>query len=141
MPLTIKRGDEYDPKLTDFEKDIVASFERHIKLMLVDEWYITVNFEGVEDEAMETEAHPEYRKAEVSVDSEDLKYQPEHLDKYVRHEIMHILVWEHYSIVSELCYKRTEGALRKLEEAVIYSLEHMPAWDVMYKQLDSEDDT
>jgi hypothetical protein len=139
MPLHTKKNGKYDSDitLTELEKTVVKSVKKHIELMFADDWYITVEFDTVEGEAAETEASPEYRKAIITVDPHQMEDQLEYLDKYIRHEICHILLWNYFSIAEELCYKRTEGALRKLEEQLVYLLEHMPCWERFYKELDN----
>lgn len=138
MPLHIRKSGELVEKstLTAFEQQVVDSFELHIKLMFADEWYVEVKFEPVEEEAMETECNPEYRTAKVSVDSENLKDQPEYVHHYVRHELLHVLTWNFFDIAGTLAYKNAKEALLKLEEAVIGRLEHMPGWERMYKDED-----
>ena len=134
MPITLKKDGEYVEAdvLTPFETNVLASFKRHIALMLVDDWYITIKFESVEGEAMECEVATEYRNAKISVDSKQLEGQPEYIDHYVRHEILHIIVWNFFDIAGTLAYKNAAAALVKLEESVIDRLEHMPLWDKLY---------
>lgn len=138
MPTSIRKKGVLNQKLSDFETKIVEAFEKHIKLMLVDDWYITLDFTSVEDEAMQTLAKPEYRSATIEIDAEQLQDQPECIAHYVRHEIIHVLLWSYFSIAEELCYKRTEGALEKLEEQMVYLVEHMPLWPILYKGLEKE---
>ncbi|NIO37413.1 hypothetical protein GTO27_06885 [Candidatus Bathyarchaeota archaeon] len=139
MPISIKKDGKYDDevKLNDYEKDVVASFHKHVDLMLDDKWYLTLKFEPVEDEAMECEVQPEYRTAKVSIDSDQLKSQPEYIDFYVRHELLHVVVWNFFDIAGTLAYKNAAQALIKLEESVIDRLEHMPMWKLVYKALEA----
>lgn len=145
MPLHIKRDGEYDPELNEIEQKVVAAFKQHISLMLQDEWYITIKFAPMtgDDDCMETLAKPEYRTAEVTVDSEGIEKQPEYINHYVRHELLHVLVWSFFDIAGTLSYKNTSAALIKLEEEVIGRLEHMPLWEKIYrkKTVILEDDT
>lgn len=138
MPIHIKKEGKYDSALTPAEEVIVASFTKHIKLMFADDWYITIEFATVEEEAMETEAKPEYRTASITVDMTQMEYQEEYIDKFARHELLHILTWSWFGIAGTLAYKNAGRALEKIEEAVIDRLEHMPAWEYMYKGLAQE---
>jgi hypothetical protein len=146
MPLHIKRNGEYNPELTELEQQIVKAFEQHIELMLQDEWYITIKFAKMpaEDDCMETLAKPEYRTAEVTVDTEGIGAQPEYINNYVRHELLHVLVWSFFDIAGTLSYKNSKDALIKLEEEVIGRLEHMPLWKKIYMNktvlLEEDDD-
>jgi len=120
--------------LTSDEEKIVKAFKEHIALMLKDDWYITVKFAAVEEDyGMETEAKPEYRKAIITVDIAQIKDQWEYLNHFIRHELLHIIVWNFFDIAGTLAYKNTSKAMEKLEEQVIYLLEHMPLWDNLYK--------
>ena len=136
MPLTIKRNDEFitAEDLTKDEHLVVDSFEEHINLMLKDDWYITISFveNEIDGECMATEAFPEYRKASIEVFLPGLTEQWEYLDHYVRHELLHIIIWNFFDIAGTLAYKNVSKALGKLEEQVIYLLEHMPLWNVLY---------
>jgi hypothetical protein len=139
MPLTIKRAGEFiqAEDYTPDEARVVAAFEEHIELMLHDDWYITVHFTEVEGECMATEAFPEYRKATVDVHIEGIREQWEYLNHYVRHELLHVIVWNFFDIAGTLAYKNVGRALGKLEEQVIYLLEHMPLWSKLYGKQDS----
>jgi hypothetical protein len=146
MPLHIKKDGEYNPELNDIEHQIIDSFENHIKMMLQDEWYITIKFAKLpaDDDCMETLAKPEYRTAEVTVDVEGIAAQPEYLNHYVRHELLHVLVWSFFDIAGTLSYKNSKDALIKCEEEVIGRLEHMPLWKRLYEEktviINEEDD-
>jgi hypothetical protein len=142
MPLHTKKNGDYCEldTLTEFERSIITSFEKHLELMFADEWYIDIIFEPVVGEAMETGAYPEYRRAEISVDSPQLLKKPDDVDSFVRHELLHILIWSWFDIAGTLAYKNAEKALAKIEEAVIDRLEHMPAWELMYKGIEREEE-
>lgn len=141
MPITLKKDDKYVElsELNQFEQDVVKSFKKHVALMLVDDWYITIKFGPLEDEAMECEVATEYRNAKIGVDSAQLAGQPEYIDNYVRHEILHIIVWNFFDIAGTLAYKNAAAALVKLEESVIDRLEHMPLWKKLYTELDKDE--
>jgi len=134
MPLSVKKNDEFTEDLSEVERLVVDCFKKHIALMLADEWYITVRFAPINDheEAMDTTANPEYRSAVVTVDMDRFSEQREHLDKYVRHELLHVLVWQFFDIAGTLAYKNAARALEKIEESVIDRLEHMPLWERLY---------
>jgi hypothetical protein len=140
MPLTLKRKGEFVEKadLTEDELRVVVAFEEHIALMLTDDWYLTVHFTKVDEEAMATQTWPEYRKAIVEVDLPNISTQWEYLNHYVRHELLHIIVWNFFDIAGTLAYKNVGRALGKLEEQVIYLLEHMPLWSVLYEKTDRQ---
>jgi hypothetical protein len=134
MPLTLKRAGEFIKRetLSGDELRVVTAFEEHIVLMLKDDWYISLDFTKVEGECMATEAFPEYRKATIEVDIPGLTEQWEYLNHYVRHELLHIIVWNFFDIAGTLAYKNVDRALVKLEESVIFLLEHMPLWEKLY---------
>jgi hypothetical protein len=140
VELTI-RGEGKDTALA---KEIICSVKLHQKLMGLEDWYGHVIFKKVEEEdggdTMETECWPHYRKFELTVDLESVAVKKEYINHYVRHEFIHVLIWGFFDIAGELCYKRTEGALRKLEENTIYALEHMPLWDLVYPAGDMRHD-
>jgi hypothetical protein len=142
MPIYVKKGDKYetdpDVEFLDIEKEMAISLKKHVKLMMADDWDLTLEFRKVEDEAAETEVKPEYRRAVIAIDTEKMAHEPEHIDHYLRHEILHIIVWNFFDIAGTLCYKNTGEALLKLEESVIDRLEHMPMWKNMYKLVEAE---
>lgn len=134
MPTEVKKNGKYndEAQLTAFEEQVAKSLNKHIELMLADSWYITLEFTTVEGEAMECTVKQEYRKAEINVDTAQLEGQPEYIDHYIRHELLHILVWNFFDIAGTLAYKNAADALVKLEESVIDRLEHMPLWNKLY---------
>ena len=123
-------------------KQVIASVKLHQNLMGLDDWYGKIVFAPVEDEdggdIMETECHPQYKKFTITVDLNVLNTSPEYLQHYVRHELFHVLVWFMFDLSTELSYKKGAGAIRKLEERVIYDLEHMPLWDLVYVNKEDE---
>ena len=135
MPVSIKKAGKYGEEATllPVEEAVVTSLHKHVALMLADDWYINLEFCSVEDEAMETLCKPEYRKAEISVDTAKISAEEEYIDHYIRHELLHVLVWNFFDIAGTLAYKNAASALVKLEESVIDRLEHMPLWDRLDK--------
>lgn len=124
---------------TPLAKKVVDSIRIHQQLMGLDDWYGVVEFKQVDEEeggdTMETEAWPQYKKFEITVDLKSLENSPEYLHFYTRHEMSHVLTWTYFGIAEELCYKRAKGAIRKLDEATVGMLEHMPLWDTLYETL------
>ena len=131
VELTIN-GDASSP----LAKQIVESVKLHQRLLGLEDWYGHLNFAKVETkdggEGMETECWPQYKKFEITADVEAFRNSPEYIHHYVRHECMHILLWNYFGFAQDMCYKNAQKALTKNEEGAIYLLEHMPLWDLVY---------
>jgi hypothetical protein len=107
---------------------VLGSFRHHQDLMGLDSWTIKLFWRPVGDhKIMATSAEPEYYQASIDIDLEDLDI--EHLSEYVRHELLHVLLWQYTETAESLVLKKAKGTIRKLEERTVSDLERMPLWD------------
>lgn len=128
------RGDSSSP----LAQKIIASVKLHQRLLGLEDWYGHLHFAKVEPEdggeGMETECWPQYKKFEITADVDVFRNSPEYIHHYVRHECMHILLWNYFGFAQDMCYKNAQKALAKNEEGAIYLLEHMPLWSKVYDE-------
>jgi hypothetical protein len=100
-------------------------------------WDIFVEFGEIKGKgndaemAMETFAEPEYYKTTLTVDLSRLHEID--INTYVRHEFLHTILWLYTHAAEELCVKKAQGTVLKLEERVVSDLERMPLWEMLYK--------
>lgn len=118
-------------------KKFMSSLEKHLRWMDLNKWIIKVEYVEIdEDCGMETSCQPQYYKATIGVDLAFLdssNKQREAIDEYVRHELLHVVLWIYTALAEDLSLKKGKGAIRKMEERVVSDLERMPLWDKLYK--------
>jgi len=149
MPVFVEqKGDKVSDttSLSQLEQAVVKSFEQYMGLILQDAWYVTINFipESPDEEAdddtivktlMETSAEPSYRTAQITVYTNEVAKKAEFINHMARHEVLHILTWQFFSIATTLAHKHAGKALKELEESMVDRLEHMPLFDLLAKHL------
>lgn len=94
------------------------------------DWDVDVVFpEANYKDTANCDAAPEYKQAVVYLNL--TKIDESHLQDYIRHELLHAILWPLASIANDLA--RGDAVLleqvRKAEERVCTDLETMPLWD------------
>jgi hypothetical protein len=117
-----------DSTLQPLADQVLASLRHHLGLMGLDAWDIKILWTAIPGQyAMQTNAEPEYYKATIEVDLDDLK--PEAISSYIRHELFHIILWQYTEAATSFALKRTKTTLNRLEERTVSDLERMPLWE------------
>ena len=114
--------------------EVLTQATRLSELMGLQDWDIKFTWAPVgKSYVMETSAEPEYYKATITVDLPNL--DPAHLPSYLRHELLHIILWQYTEAAEAFALKRTKTTLRKLEERMVSDLERMPLWENLSSQV------
>lgn len=109
-------------------RQVVARITELAQLMGLGSWEIKIDWHSVEGTfTMETTAEPEYYKVTISIDLPKLEY--EDIDAYLRHELLHAILWQYTETAEALALKKAKSTIRKLEERTVSDLERMPLWD------------
>ncbi|MFQ5888058.1 MAG: hypothetical protein ACE5HY_05125 [Candidatus Hydrothermarchaeales archaeon] len=106
-------------------KEAQRLLKKYQKLTGIDDWDIRLKFytENVAD----CEARPEYLDAVLYLDLD--KIPPEELDSWIRHEVLHCLVWSLAHLAETLTKTKTEKELVRIEEEKLVTLlERMSIW-------------
>lgn len=117
-------------------KPIVKSLQWHAKVLGLDRWDIGVGWRKVDggNYAMECEAEWEYYKADIFIDlSRAVEGKIKYLDEYIRHELLHAIVWPLGQMAEKLALgsEGIQGIATMLEERVVSDLERAPFWDLL----------
>jgi hypothetical protein len=110
----------------------LASIKKHRDLLGLEGWDIIVSFEEVEGNmCMQTSAEPEYYKVSIDVDLRGLNDSD--IDLYVRHELLHAVLWMYTHLAENLAGRKNRKLIRGMEERLVTDLERMPFWEILYK--------
>ena len=105
--------------------DVEASIARWQARLGLQTWFFRVEFGKVEGGVAECEAKPEYLKADMRFDLDEIR--AEYLDDYVRHELIHCLVWPlgHVADVLAAGDPKLQEWCRVSEEGLVTALERV----------------
>ncbi len=129
MPLQVDGNTRGRKRLAN---KVLASIKKHRDLFGMQGWDIVITFKEVEgDMCMETVAEPEYYKTMIDVDLRGLVESD--IDLYVRHELLHAILWMYTNLAESLAPSRHKKLLGGMEERLVTDIERMPFWDILYK--------
>ena len=123
----------------DLSHKIVNSMDRHIRLLGLEHWSFEIRWESPLEGGRygaETRASPEYYDATVTFDLDVIAVRSDQVDQYVRHELIHCIVWP-LAEAGQLLAGDSEGArelIGRIEERVTSDLERLPLWDKLAGQ-------
>ena len=115
-------------KPTPRQRRILRLVRRYQRLMGLDRWDVTVRFEVDKEDAAGCSADDEYLRAMLSFDLNG--FPPEDDDTFVRHELLHCVVWEMLRVAEGLAGENeaAKEAVRAANERCVTMLERMPIW-------------
>lgn len=127
-------------KYQTLQNVILGLVELYGPLMGLHEWKIKVKFAEVNAEdagiGADCVAEPEYYNAEITFYLGNLaEREVDELPAFVRHEMLHILMWPFGQLVNALTNNSFEKAFTLVDERVTSDLERMPIWELVLEDL------
>jgi hypothetical protein len=113
---------------------IEEAVARYVALYGLDRWDIDVYQQEPNDDSMaKAHAEPEYRRAKLTFCPDDIP--PAEIDRYVRHELGHVLIWPLCHAAYHLAGNdhAKQEMVRLALERVATDLECAPFWDRVEK--------
>lgn len=110
-------------------REAVRLVRLYVRAMGLESWDISIAFAPLEDGGAAAGATP-YFSAHLVFDLGTLAGRPEELRVFVRHELLHCVLFLLTNAASHLAETEERRALlRDLEETVTSVLDRMPVWD------------